>query len=173
MAFSDPSASSNALPGNHGSPLTRDNFLAVIGGGDFVRQQVVGGMALPGFDDTLLLPAQSENVDVAPTVMGLLGLAAPRDSRGRYLGNALVRAKLPGAGRPSGRAKVSVDGRCRAALGPRGARFDVQVRRRGGFRTLLRNTRRTRVKIRGSAVRVRLRAAGGATGRFVRRGVTC
>ena len=74
--------------GNHGGSLTRDNFLAVIGGGDLVRQRTLADDAAPDFDDTLLNPRQAENVDVAPTVMRLLGLRPPADSRGRFLRQA-------------------------------------------------------------------------------------
>ena len=72
----------NPLTGNHGGPQTRDNFFAVTGGGDGVRSQSLAGNRDAFFDDTLSNPAQAENVDVAPTVMGLFGLAAPRDSAG-------------------------------------------------------------------------------------------
>ena len=88
---------SNPLPGNHGGPQTRDNFFAVAGGA-FVRQGMPPGSAEPLFDDTLVNPLQAENVDPAPTVMGLLGLAAPRDNAGRFLGEAFDLAACPGAG---------------------------------------------------------------------------
>nr|MDQ3357030.1 alkaline phosphatase family protein [Actinomycetota bacterium] len=69
-AFSEPV---NPLAGNHGSPFTRDNFFAVIGGGDFVRQQTLRGVRGPRFDDTLRNPRQAENVDVAVTALCALG----------------------------------------------------------------------------------------------------
>jgi hypothetical protein len=172
VAFSDPSETTNPLPGNHGGPLTRDNFTAVVGGSDFVRQQTIGGTALPGFDDTLALPQQSENVDIAPTVMGLFGLGAPRHNRGRFLANALELGRLPGAGRPEGRPRVRVR-RCKAIWGPKGARFDVQVKRRGAYTTLLRDTTRTRAKVAGKRVRVRLRAASGRVGSFRSARIAC
>lgn len=161
VAFAEPSESSFLLTGNHGGPLTRDNFFAVVGGGDFVRQQAVGGTALPAFDDTLVLPQQSENVDMAPTVMGLFGLGATRDNRGRFLANALALGRLPGVGKPEGRPRLRVRN-CRATWGPRGARFDVRAR----GRTVLRNTTRTRLKAVRGTVKVRFRAASGRVGRF-------
>ena len=81
FAFSDPEPSSNPIPGGHGGPQTRDNFLALAGGGDrFVRQGTVEGEGRR---------AHPVNVDLAPTVMRLLGLAAPADNRGRVLSRAL------------------------------------------------------------------------------------
>jgi len=83
-AFSDPSPATNPFPGHHGAPQTMDNFLAVSGGGPLVRQGIVAG------DGRRRNPV---NVDVAPTVMRLLGLRGPVDSRGRVL-KAFSRAKL-------------------------------------------------------------------------------
>ncbi len=99
-AFSDPMPLvSNPLNGNHGGPQTRDNFFAVIGG-DLVRQQTVNGQPGPGCtdaqagscDDTAQNPGQAENVDVSPTVLQLLGRAAPanRDPASRMLSEAFV-----------------------------------------------------------------------------------
>jgi hypothetical protein len=102
-AFSDPI---NPLAGNHGGPQTRDNFFAVIGG-DLVRQQTINGQPGPGCtdtqagscDDTAQNPGQAENVDVSPTVMQLLGRAAPanRDPASRMLSEAFV-SQDPGGG---------------------------------------------------------------------------
>lgn len=98
-AFSDPV---NPLAGNHGGPQTRDNFFAVVGGGDFVRQQSLSGMAVMSgpniFDDTLANPGQAENVDVAPTVLRLLGRSAPAQNSGRFLEEAFNLAKIKGLG---------------------------------------------------------------------------
>ncbi len=120
VAFSDPSLTSNPVIGNHGAPHTSDNFFAVVGGGDFVRQRSVDGIRGARFDDTLDNPGQSENVDVAPTLMGLLGLAAPSGNAGRWLGDAFDLAKLPGAGKPAKAPKLKLKrlsrGGCR---GPR------------------------------------------------------
>ena len=79
-SFADPDLSSNPFPGGHGAPQTRDNFLAVIGAPDLVRQGTVEG------DGRARNPI---NVDVAPTVMELLGLQPPADNRGRALRLAL------------------------------------------------------------------------------------
>jgi phosphonoacetate hydrolase len=177
-AFADPTSSSNPLIGNHGAPQTRDHFLAVTGGGDFVRQQSLAATADPLFDDTLANPQQSENVDLAPTVMGLFGLGAPRDNRGRFLAEAFEVGALPGAGRPQSRPRLKVRTRRRGSLcayrlawGPAGAHFDVQSRGRGDrrWRTMLGDTVRTRLRIndqRGRSFRVRLRSAAGVGGRF-------
>ena len=78
-AWSDPA---NPLTGNHGGPQTTDNTFAVISGGDLVRQQAVGGVVGPRFDDTLANPGSAQNVDVAPTVLALLGRGAPGRQRG-------------------------------------------------------------------------------------------
>lgn len=102
-AFADPSPFDNPLLGDHGGPQTRDNFFAVMGGGPGVRTQVLSGASDPFFDDTLSNPGQAENVDVAPTVMRLFGLAAPRDNAGRFLSEAFKLSRLPGRGAPAGR----------------------------------------------------------------------
>ena len=90
---------SNPLVGNHGAPHTRDNFLAVIGGGQLVRQRTLADDAAPDFDDTEMYPRQAENVDVAPTVMRLFGLRPPKDSRGRFLRQAFRPGQLVEADR--------------------------------------------------------------------------
>jgi phosphonoacetate hydrolase len=97
-AFSDPGSFDNPLTGNHGGPQTRDNFFAVIGGGPAVRNQTLSGTRDPLFDDTLSNRGQAENVDVAPTVMRLFGLAAPRDNSGRFLSEAFKLSAVPGKG---------------------------------------------------------------------------
>jgi hypothetical protein len=91
-AFSDPA---NPLTGNHGGPQTTDNAFAVIGGGQYVRQQALAGRIAPRFDDSLLNPGQAQNVDVAPTALWLLGRAAPLNSEGRVLAEAFDRRRLP------------------------------------------------------------------------------
>ena len=111
-AFSDPGSFDNPLVGNHGGPQTRDNFFAVIGGGPGVRSQTLSGNQDPLFDDTLSKPGQAENVDVAPTVMRLFGMAAPSDSDGRFLSEAFDLGCVPGGGAPAGRAVKGP--RCRA-----------------------------------------------------------
>ena len=131
-AFAEPD---NELVGNHGGPQTRDNFFAVVGGGAQVRQGLPAGRRGPLFDDTLINPRQAENVDPAPTVMGLLGLAPPRDSRGRFLSEAIDTAALPGAGTPAMRSTLKVfcrparQGRVplRVRMGPAGWRYRLVV----------------------------------------------
>jgi len=113
-AFSESSAGSNPLPGNHGAPHTADNFLAITGGGDLVRTRTVAGGSRRG---------NPVNVDIAPTVMGLLGLFGPDDSRGRFLVDAFDRAELRKFSRPH-RPRIEVK---KAGLGfePGGGRYDV------------------------------------------------
>jgi hypothetical protein len=177
IAFSEGGFIGNPLPGNHGAPQTRDNFLAVVSGGAMVRQRAVpaaGRLGLP------------QNADLAPTVMGILGLFAPADSRGRFLSAAIARARLPRPARPrvrvTGRfrqqagAAGRVRGRAGAQLGwrPGGGRYDVAVRRGARWRAKLRNTRRTRAWVRGATgarrcLRVRSISAAGRRGAWARR----
>lgn len=84
-AFSDPDESSNPVPGSHGAPQTRDNFLAITGAADLVRQGAVFGEGRA---------RNPINVDVAPTVMRLFGMHGPADSRGKVLRKALERRAL-------------------------------------------------------------------------------
>jgi hypothetical protein len=188
-AFTDPGSFDNPLTGNHGGPQTRDNFFAVIGGSGAVRSQSLAGNQDVFFDDTLSNPAQAENVDVAPTVMGLFGLGPPRDNSGRFLSEAFNLGALAGAGTPparGGRPRLHVRAltrrRCASARAyrvswtPRGARYDLTRRTGHRTRTLLRNSDRTRarVKLRSGhryRVRVRMRAASGVPGRWASRGV--
>ncbi len=173
--FSEPSQSSNPLPGNHGGPQTRDNFLAVVSGGDFVRQGTVSG------GDRL---AQPINVDLAPTVMGLFGLFAPEDSNGRFLARAFSRPKLAALARPRKPVlrvrRVGSGGVPRRAIArrltwrPPGGRYDVQRRRNGKWRNVSKATRRTSLRLRGrrgsrSCYRVRSIAPSGVKSRFAKR----
>jgi len=59
-----------------------------------VNQRVVEGAQDPLFDDTLRNPAQAENVDVAATVLRLLGRPAPAQNQGRVLTEAFDPAQL-------------------------------------------------------------------------------
>lgn len=144
-AFSDPV---NPLVGNHGSPLTSDNMFAVVGGDPAVVRQTVGGTVGPRFDDTLLNPGSAQNVDVAPTVMGLLGLPAPANSEGRVLTEAFA----PGTFAASSASPAGPATSCRAPAAwrairvvPRGrglritvpARATVDVLRQSRGRTAL------------------------------------
>jgi hypothetical protein len=92
--YASASGTGNLATGHHGSSSTRDNFFAVIGGGDLVRQRTVESGRAPDFDDTALNPEQAENVDVAATVMGLFGVSAPEDNAGRFLKQAFDKATL-------------------------------------------------------------------------------
>jgi hypothetical protein len=62
--FSDSSAISNPLPGNHGHPATLPIPFFISGGSSWVRRGVTSAAA-------------ARTVDVAPTVGGLFGLTAP------------------------------------------------------------------------------------------------
>ena len=183
--FSDPSMTSNPLPGNHGGWHTRDNTFLIASGGELVADMNVGGAVDPQFSDTLLNPDQAENVDLASTVLGAFGLLDPRGNDGRYLGEALIERNLPGAAKASFKPAVrarrySKRGKLRryyvrwGATGakgpPDGGRWTLELRGpRGGWDTLVSNRERRgkRVKVpsRGSyEVRVRaLNAAGQPT----------
>jgi hypothetical protein len=98
--FSEPSATSNPLIGNHGHPQTLHNTMLVTGGSPWVKKgQVIAASRVAGPLDRL--PEQSENIDVAPTVAWLLGLGlrpadfpdaelAPQGFDGRVLGEAFA-----------------------------------------------------------------------------------
>jgi ectonucleotide pyrophosphatase/phosphodiesterase family protein 5 len=59
--FSDTTALSNPLPGNHGHPSTLPIPFFVSGGSDRVRRGITSS-------------AQARTIDIAPTVAGLFGL---------------------------------------------------------------------------------------------------
>ena len=158
-SFSDPSESSQPLPGHHGAPTTRDNFFAVAGGGPFVRQQSLRGFQAPDFDDTMRNPRQAENVDPAATVMGLFGLDAPADNRGRFLSEAFSLRDLPGRGQPpkpglrvrragGGKGRGCSVRRYRLRLSPKGGTFNVRVVSGKRRRVLGEQTKRTRLRFR-------------------------
>ncbi len=71
--FAEPAFQSNPIPGNHGNKLTLRNTFIIGGGAPFIRRQVVSEADSP-VDHFERRAAQSENVDVAPTVAWLLGL---------------------------------------------------------------------------------------------------
>ncbi|MEZ5185053.1 MAG: alkaline phosphatase family protein [Candidatus Nanopelagicales bacterium] len=82
-AFTDPI---NPTAGGHGGPDTTDNLFTISGGWKGLKKNgLIPGQIGPRFDDTALDPGQAENVDIAPTVMKLLGLEPPRDNQGRLL----------------------------------------------------------------------------------------
>ena len=165
-AFLDTGEASNpltdvapAVPGQHGAPQTRDNFFAVIGGGTYVRRQSLRGSRAPDFDDTVQNPRQAENVDPAATVMGLFGLDAPADNRGRFLSEAFNLAQLPGRAQPpppgvrvrragGGRGRGCRLRRYRLRLSPAGGTFNARVVSRGRRRVLGVQTRRTKLTFR-------------------------
>jgi Type I phosphodiesterase / nucleotide pyrophosphatase len=196
-AFSDPGSFDNPLAGNHGGPQTTDNFFAIAGGGQAVRaQSLAGSAAPPRYDDTRANPGQAENVDVAPTVMGLFGLLPARDSQGRFLRESFDLERMPGGGEPALRPTLRVrqvrqprrrrggrrsaaaarrsscTRRYRVEAGPAGGLYDVQVRSgRRPYRALLTRASRRRVVFRGSRgrryrLRARLYAASGKRSAF-------
>lgn len=101
--FSDPSAQSNPIPGNHGHAITRHNVALVTGGSPLVRAQTIPASdpdAIDPLDDTTALPEQSENVDVGVTVAWLLGVSDPGGSKhpqfqGRVLTEAFTARPTP------------------------------------------------------------------------------
>lgn len=109
---SEPSRTSNPIPGNHGMTSTVRVPMVVTGGADLeVVQQRVEGSADPLARD----PQSAENVDVAPTVAWLLGIRPPA---GRFEGRALTEAFaerpepvcLPAAGPPAAPGTGPADG---------------------------------------------------------------
>jgi hypothetical protein len=160
--FTSPTGTGNAAQGHHGALSTRDNFFAVIGGSDLVRQRTVPGTAAPDFDDTAQNPQQAENVDVAATVMGLFGLAGPEDNAGRFLDEAFDErslSTLAAPRRPKLRVRDSGRDELLAKLRPKGGAFDLQVRDGKRWEKVLRNSEKTKAKVEGDeGERVTLRA---------------
>ena len=96
-------------------------------GGDAVRSQALAGNRDVFFDDTTSNPGQAENVDVAPTVMGLFGLQPPTGNAGRFLSEAFNLGAVPGAGTPPSAAGESAA--AREAAHPAALRRGAPVRR--------------------------------------------
>lgn len=93
--FSDPSSSSNPIPGNHGHAVTRHNVMLVTGGSSLVRAQTIEASdpgAIDPLNDTDLLPEQSESVDIGVTTAWLLGIPDPAASKPQFQGRALREA---------------------------------------------------------------------------------
>ena len=70
--MTEPTATSNPIPGNHGMPSTLRVPLVVSGGIGVVQRTVTGSS-----DPDVRAAGQSENVDVAPTAAWLLGVQPP------------------------------------------------------------------------------------------------
>jgi hypothetical protein len=154
-AFSESSAGANPLPGNHGAPHTADNFLAITGGGELVRTRSVTGKGRS---------ANPVNVDVAPTVMGLLGLFPPANSKGRFLRPAFDRRALREVARPHA-PRIKLKG-SRASFLPAGGRYDVEARAGGHWQRVATSRARPFISVRGlpegaTKIRVRGRSAAG------------
>lgn len=165
VGFGEPATSSNPLPGNHGAPQTADNFLAVTGGSDLVRLSTVSGRGRR---------ANPVNVDVAPTVMGLFGLFAPDDSRGRFLRKAFDRKALRRVARPD-RPELRVHG-TGMSFAPTGGLYDVDARVDGEWKRVARKRERAFIGLaalgrEATAARVRLRSAAGIAGGWQRIGL--
>lgn len=173
-SFADPDFSEQPLPGHHGAPHTRDNFFAVLGGSPGIVDAERSGERAPDFDDTLVNVDQAENVDVAATVSGLLGLAPPAGNQGRFLSEAFDLRAIPGGGRPAVRPLLTVRrgtarrGRRRAYVlswQPGSGRYDLEARSCGRTRALLSNspaTSRGIVLRRSRRYRLRVRALSAA-----------
>jgi hypothetical protein len=151
----------NLAQGHHGSNSTRDNFFAVVGGGDLVKQGTVDGVRAPDFDDTAENPQQAENVDVAATVMGLFGLSATDDDAGRFLGNAFNKKALKRVAKPEApdfaltRKKKKLVVRFIPTIGL----HDLQVRKDKRWKSVLDDSAAKKAKVRvGNAKRIKLRA---------------
>jgi ectonucleotide pyrophosphatase/phosphodiesterase family protein 5 len=100
---SEPSRTSNPIPGNHGMPSTL-HIPTFVSGGIGVRQQTIA----PTTDDpSVRSPDQTENVDIAPTAAWLLGVRPPAAGfDGRVLSEAFEAKRAPScaaaARRPAG-----------------------------------------------------------------------
>jgi hypothetical protein len=161
IAFGEPTAASNPLPGHHGGPQTRDNFLAVVSGGELVENGTQTGSGRR---------ASPQNTDIASTVMGMFGLFRAEDDRGRFLVRAFDRRMLkrvarPPAPRVSVRTPKKVGGRYQVSWRPKGGTYDLEIRSDGNWKRLRRRTERTSVTIRpggGQPATVRVRAHSAA-----------
>ncbi len=73
--FTESGPSGNPIPGNHGHKITLHNTFLVTGGAPFLKRGQVIAPAAPGeLDHRVRDEAQSENIDIAPTVAWLLGM---------------------------------------------------------------------------------------------------
>jgi hypothetical protein len=159
--FASASGIGNFAQGHHGSNSTRDNFFAVIGGGDLVRQRAIAGNPEPDLDDTAQNPEQAENVDVAATVMGLFGMTSSGDDEGRFLKQAFDKKALESIAAPERpglklkRKKKRLVVRFVPAFGD----HDLQVRDGKKWDKVLKRSDAEKAKIKvGNAKRIKLRA---------------
>lgn len=113
--FSEPNATGNPIPGNHGHPVTFRNTMLIAGGSPWVKrnQIIAASRATPSPFDKLA--EQSENVDITPTVAWLMGLGIQASDFPE--GSAFD-------GRILSEAFVQFDGRSNAAAPTRCGRFD-------------------------------------------------
>jgi hypothetical protein len=158
--FASATGTGNLAAGHHGSSSTRDNFFAVVGGGELVRQQTVAGKAAPDYDDTAENPQQAENVDVASTVMGLFGLAATDDNSGRFLNQAFEKKALKATAKPGSPelALTRKKGKVIVRFIPAVGLHDLQVRKGKRWKSVLNDSDAKKAKVRvGKAKRVKLR----------------
>lgn len=108
--LTEPSSTSNPIPGNHGHIETLPIPVIIAGGWDgLAANDVAPGVPLvPGGDDVdkaERLPDQAENIDMAPTIAWLLGINPPPGGfDGRVLDEAFSRrpaTRIPVADVPS------------------------------------------------------------------------
>lgn len=184
VAFTDPSPTSNPIPGNHGAPQTAGSFLAISGGGPLVRQGVAGSTT-------------PTNADLASTTMGLLGLFETTDDEGSFLADAFRDRRLRKIARPIRpplKIRKTTLGRGADAVAlpklrrkkpkrvyrlewtPEGGSFDLDVRRRfgavrkrGRWKPLFGATEQTSLLVRGNKgqrykFRIRARSAADIPG---------
>ena len=96
--ITEPSASSNPIPGNHGHIVTLPIPQVVTGGWDgLATNQVAPVMGVgTGVEPDVRLEAQGENIDMAPTIAWLLGINPPPGGfDGRVLTEAFRRRPTP------------------------------------------------------------------------------
>jgi hypothetical protein len=98
LRVTEPSSTSNPIPGNHGMPSTVRIPTIVTGGVETVQRTV------PGDPDPFVRAAdQAENVDMAPTAAWLLGVQPPAGGfDGRVLSEAFVAQPAPVCVQPAG-----------------------------------------------------------------------
>lgn len=96
--ITEPTATSNPIPGNHGHLVTLPIPVVVAGGWDgLVGNDVVPGLLDgPDPEPDVRLADQAENIDIAPTIAWLLGINPPPGGfDGRVLAEAFTRRPAP------------------------------------------------------------------------------